>query len=259
MERADIMLQGAHLAHDADGLHSAKAQPRPRGLRQHYPKSTGWWAESPLRGDRRPNRGQGGLDAHLVGPKRFGRPSIFLERMRPWLRTLDASQPGDGLTILGEDGALDPAAGAIVDVCRQYDLVLASGHIPIRASLVLSREARKRGVRFVLTHPLSGSVNASPDEQREIAANGGMIEHVFIGCMPMHQRADPRRIVAAIEAVGSEHCIMASDAIKAWNPPAPEVLRMFIASMLALGIKEDDVYLMTHDNPACLLSLHGLS
>jgi hypothetical protein len=40
-----------------------------------------------------------------------------------------------------------------------------------------------------------------------------------------------------------------------WNPPAPEILRMFIASMLALGFKEDEVFQMTHDNPARLLGV----
>ena len=59
--------------------------------------------------------------------------------------------------------------------------------------------------------------------------------------------------------MGSEHCVMGSDAIEAWNPPAPEVMRMFIASMLALGLKEDQVYLMTHENPSRLLGLAPLT
>ena len=71
----------------------------------------------------------------------------------------------------------------------------------------------------------------------------------------MHQRGDPRNIATAIQVVGPEHCVMASDAGEAWNPPAPEVLRMFIASMLALGVAEDAVHLMTHENPARALGL----
>jgi len=186
-------------------------------------------------------------------PKR----SIYQARMQGWLKTLDTdlTEFNGGIRLIGDDGKLLPAVLAILNVCKNYEVTVASGHIPVRASLLLSEETKKRGVRFVFTHPLSGSVGATLDEQATVVANGGMIEHVFIGCMPMHQRADPKKIVEAIRAIGPEHCIMASDAIEAWNPPAPEVLRMFIATMLALGMKEDEVYLMTHDNPAKLLGL----
>jgi len=183
--------------------------------------------------------------------------SIYLTRMQGWLKTLDASltEFGGGVRLLGEDGKLLPVVLQILDVCKTYDLVVASGHVPVQASLLLSQETKKRGVKFVFTHPLSGSVGASLEDQAAVVANGGVIEHVFIGCMPMHQRADPKKIVESIRAVGPENCVMASDAIEAWNPPAPEVLRMFIASMLALGLKEDEIFQMTHDNPARLLGL----
>jgi uncharacterized protein DUF6282 len=183
--------------------------------------------------------------------------SVYLDRMRSWLTTLDPerAQTTDGLSILDDDGALLPEVVRIVDVCATYGVTVASGHMPIAASKVLAAAAAERGARFMLTHPLSGSVGATIDDQREVVAAGGMIEHVFIGCMPMHQRSDPKRIVEAIEAVGPEHCVLGSDAIEAWNPPEPEVLRMFIATLLALGVKEDAVHLMTHDNPAKVLGL----
>lgn len=185
------------------------------------------------------------------------RHSIFLERMRPWvgsLETLDVTG-ADAITVLDDVGALLPDVLRILDICRDYDLTVASGHLPIESSIKLSAAARERGVRFVLTHAMSGSVGASVEQQRAIVDNGGMIEHVMIGCMPMHQRHDPADIARAIEEIGAEHCVMASDAGEAWNPPAPEVLRMFIASMLALGLSEDAVHLMTHDNPAKALGL----
>ena len=191
--------------------------------------------------------------ARHVPPK----SSITLERMRPLMSTLDPDRAAgqDAISILADDGSLRPVVGEILAVCRAYDLTVASGHLPPAASIVLARAAHEAGVRFVLTHACSGSVDASIEQQQEIAGLGGFIEHVFISCMPMHQRGDPRKIAAAIEAVGPEHCVLASDAGESWNPPAPEVLRMFIASMLALGLSEDAVYLMTHENPARALGL----
>lgn len=184
------------------------------------------------------------------------RPSIFRERMKPFISIIDKDPESvPELSIFGEDGALLGDVIQIIDLCKQYEMVLATGHLPIASSLVLAEEAEARGAQLVLTHPLSGSVGASIDEQKAVVAHGGMIEHVFVGSMPMHQRMHPQKIVDAVEAVGAEHCIMASDAIEGWNPPAPELMRMFIASMLALGVSESDVHLMTHDNPARLFRL----
>ncbi len=182
--------------------------------------------------------------------------NAYLERMQPWVSSL-RTNPGSvsPLGVLADDGTLLPDVTRILELCREYGMTLATGHLPIGASLILAEEAELRGVRTILTHPLSASVAASLNDQQTFVAHGGMIEHVFVGCMPMHQRADPRQIVEAIEALGPENCILGSDAIEAWNPPAPEVLRMFIATMLALGVDERAVRLMTHDNPARVLGL----
>jgi hypothetical protein len=176
--------------------------------------------------------------------------------MKPWITTLETDPDSvPDLTILGADGTLRSETVRIIELCRQYDLVLATGHLPIDSSLILAEEAEARGVRLLLTHPLSGSVAATIEDQKTIVAHGGTIEHVFIGAMPMHQRMHPRRIVDAVAAVGAEHCVMGSDAIEGWNPPAPEIMRMYIATMLALGVREAEVRLMTHENPGRLFRL----
>jgi hypothetical protein len=183
-------------------------------------------------------------------------PNIFRERMRPYIGYLDETDPAQyEIGIFDSSGSLRPEVDRILGLCRSYDLVLATGHLPIGSSLTLAEEARSRGVKLLLTHPLSGSVGATIDQQRAFSRLGGTIEHVFVGCMPMHQRMDPRRIVEAIEAVGPEHIVLGSDAIEGWNPPAPELMRMFIGTLLALGVEEKVVHLMTHDNPERLFGL----
>ena len=41
----------------------------------------------------------------------------------------------------------------------------------------------------------------------------------------------------------------------AWDAPSPELLRMFIASLLALGIDDAEIRLMVQENSAKLLGL----
>ena len=181
----------------------------------------------------------------------------YADRMRPYVTTVDdAMKDKSGITVLDEAGGLLPEALEIIDLCNIYDLVLASAHLSIEESLILCKAATAAGVKFVLTHPLNTPlIAATLDQMKEVADMGGFIENVFIGCMPMHEGIKPRRIAEVIEHVGAERCTMASDAIEAWNPPPPEVLRMFIASMLALGVPEDDIYMMTHTNPGKLLGV----
>lgn len=181
----------------------------------------------------------------------------YINRMRPFVTTIDeAMKDKPGLTVLGEDGALLPEVHTIIKLCKQYDLVLGSGHLSIEESLELCRAATQAGVKFVLNHPLNTPLIAATLEQmKAVARMGGYIENVFIGCMPMHEGMHPRRLIEAIEYIGYEHCTMASDAIEAWNPKPPEILRMFIATLLALGVSEDAIYTMTHLNPAYLLSM----
>jgi len=184
------------------------------------------------------------------------KPSIFRERMKPYISTLETDpQWVPDLSILGADGALLPEVIRIIDLCARYGMVLATGHLPIASSLILAEEATARNARLLVTHPLSGSIGATIEDQKALVKLGATIEHVFVGCMPMHQRMDPKRIVEAIGAVGVEQCVMGSDSIEGWNPPAPELLRMYIGTLLALGVDEGAVRAMTHENPEDLFRL----
>jgi hypothetical protein len=188
-----------------------------------------------------------------------GSRGLFLRRMQESIAAVDDAylQEGCQLGIRDPDGGIAPDVAQILQICKRYELTIASGHLPVDESLLLAREAQRANVRFIFTHPLNGSVSASIENQLAMAEAGAFIEHTFVACMPLHHRLNPASIVESIEAVGAERSIMSSDAIEAWNPPAPELMRMFIASMLALGVKKEAVYLMTHDNPALAIGLES--
>ena len=99
------------------------------------------------------------------------RHSITLERMRPLMSTLDPERAlaEDAITITEPDGSLTAAVREILTICSTYGLTIASGHLPPEASIVLAGASRAAGVRFVLTHACSGSVDASIEQQQEVA------------------------------------------------------------------------------------------
>ena len=107
----------------------------------------------------------------------------------------------------------------------------------------------------MLAHPFSRSVGASIEEQKEVAKRGGYVEHCFITAMPMHQRLELSKIVEAIREVGPAQTVLTTDAIQTWNPPPPELMRMYVASLLYLKMEEDLIAKMIKENPAKILGL----
>ena len=181
---------------------------------------------------------------------------FYLDRMKAYLGTLSQIVPGPeaGLEIL-EGGKLKPVVREIVQIARSHRMIISSGHLSIEESLALVEECTKEDVPFLLAHPFSRSVGASIAEQKEVARRGGYVEHCFITTMPMHQRLELSKIVEAIEAIGPGHTVLTTDAIQTWNPPPPEVMRMYIASLLHLGVSEESIRVMVQENPARLLGL----
>jgi hypothetical protein len=98
-------------------------------------------------------------------------------------------------------------------------------------------------------------VGASIEDQKEVAQRGGFIEHCFITTMPMHQRLDPSKIVEDIREVGPSQTVLTTDAIQTWNPPPPELMRMYVASLLQLKVEEGAIRKMIQENPAKILGL----
>ncbi len=181
---------------------------------------------------------------------------FYLNRMSQYIHSVDAVVPGPeaGIDIL-EGGKLKSVVADIIQIARDHGMAISSGHISVKESLVLVEACVNQGVPFFLAHPFSRSVGASIEQQKEIAKRGGFIEHCFITAMPMHQRLDLKMIAEAIGEIGAEQTILTTDAIQTWNPPPPELLRMFVASLLHLGIEETSIQQMIQVNPAYILGL----
>ena len=79
---------------------------------------------------------------------------------------------------------------------------------------------------------------------------------------PIAKRFDPVRlsqIVEAIRQVGPSQTVLTTDAIQTWNPPPPEVMRMYIGSLLHVGVDEESIRKMIQENPLKILGLREMS
>lgn len=136
---------------------------------------------------------------------------------------------------------------------RDYDLALGTGHLsPREIFQVLDLAKSLRVNRLVVNHPLTRVVGASLEEQKEMSRRA-YLEHCYVACMPLHDGLYPEKIAEAIQEVGPDRCIMATDFGQYHNPTPVVGFQMYVQEMLKLGISWEDIQRMCRDNPAELI------
>ena len=162
-----------------------------------------------------------------------------------------------GISILDDKGKLLPAVEKILDIVKKYEMVVATGHLPVNEAFVLVEAAESKGIsKIVATHALGWKVDTyfTIAQQRRIADMGAFVEYCFVNTIP-EGGLDPKDMVAAIKAVDAHHCILSTDLGQANNPAPVEGMKLMIAKMLSCGLTEEEIEVMVKTNPARLLGL----
>jgi hypothetical protein len=200
----------------------------------------------------------GGVNAeavrHLAGVKGgYGRVV--------WLPTFDASNQvkGRGPQVeVAKDGKLLPETMAVIDfIAKHPPLMLETGHVSAEEALLVMREARARGVKYVVaTHGMSGPTNLTVAQAQEFIRLGGYIEFVY-GDAPNHPETIPK-YAEWIRALGPAHCIISSDlgGVRTFYRPMPtQGMLDFMNALHKAGLPVADINLMAKTNPAKVLGL----
>ena len=173
--------------------------------------------------------------------------------------SLNLKLSGQSQSILDNKGTLLPEVKEIVRIVKDYDIVLATGHLSPREVLSLVKEGIAAGLtKVVVTHVLQAQLMEAALSQDDIlclARMGAFIEYSFWTCRNTISIIDPKRIVESVKAVGAEHCILTTDFGQAYNPAAPEGMREFIEILLQNGLGEKEIEILVKENPARLLNL----
>ena len=179
-----------------------------------------------------------------------------------WFPTFDAKwctdylHSGQGICILDDKGGLKPEVYDILKVCRDYHLVVCSGHMSYEESAKLFDACRDMGItKMVATHPLAELSRFTMDQILDLADKGAYIEHVYGTLMPRLGNMDPSDYVDCIKAVGAERTILGTDLGQVWDPMPADGMRHYISMMLQFGCTPKEVELMVKTNPARLLDL----
>jgi hypothetical protein len=204
------------------------------------------------------NSETGGLDPVVVETSaKLGAKVIWMPTLSSNYDYLHKKFKTGGISILDEKGKLLPVVEKILGIVKQYDIVVATGHLPVNECFVLVEKAREMDLRkIVATHPLGFELNTyyTMEQQCRIADMGAIVEYCFVTTLP-EDGMPVQTMVEAIRKVGIGRCLLSSDLGQAHNPPPAEGMKMMIATMLSCGLSEKEIEIMVKINPARLLGL----
>jgi hypothetical protein len=171
----------------------------------------------------------------------YGRPRFYEE--------------AGGITILDEEGRLDARVKEIIELAAEADAVIATSHLSVEEAKRLVEEARRRGVKVLITHVFFEVVRLSLEDQRWMADQGAFMELCYSSLSPAWRSASIDEVMQVIKEVGPQHYILSSDLGQIHNPPPPEGLRIYIRLLLERGLEPEEVRMMVQENPLRLLGL----
>lgn len=158
--------------------------------------------------------------------------------------------PDEWLSVLDDD-SLVPAVTEILDMVAEADAVLGTGHVAPEATEAVVDACVARDVRCLVNHPFFRIVDLPIEQQVELADRGAIMEYCAYAVGSTHGHS-VNRVVEAVERVGADSALVATDFGQATNPPV-EGLGRFAAALVDAGLDRETVRTLVSATPRCLL------
>lgn len=203
------------------------------------------------------NRPVGGLNPDAV------ETSLKLGAKVIWLPTNTAENHyrkngkdySTGVVVTRDGKAVDELQD-IFALVKQYNAVLATGHIGAEECFPVVEAARAAGVeKIVITHPEFWVVGMTPEQQADIVRKYDvLLESVYAQPVNGSYKINIPDNIAAMKAIGPEHFVISTDSGQTVNPYWYESYTTYFKAVSEVFTSEQ-VRRMTHDNPAWLLDI----
>ncbi len=156
------------------------------------------------------------------------------------------------LTLIDGSGNVVEAAKRCMERIKKHNMILATGHVGRKEIFAIVREAKRMGLKKVLvTHAEFPSQSLTGDEQKELVAEGALIEHCFTTTFT--NKAPWETAFANIRKSGVQNTVISTDLGQTINPPVAEGFAMFVQKLLDAGFSADDIRTMAVTNPTRLV------
>ena len=158
------------------------------------------------------------------------------------------------ITVFNEKGKLSEDTLTILNLVKQYDIILGTAHLSTVEGLSVISTAREMGCKKVmLTHPFFKPPGADIEVIKKAIDMGAFIEFCAGTLSPIPGYGRLEYYIEVIEKFGVNHIIISSDAGQPRKAYPPETIRVFAQLLNIKGISESDLRIMMVENPRFLL------
>ena len=179
-----------------------------------------------------------------------------------WLPTVDAENDcrkhgrSGGIRMTNDHGVLLPELRRIFTLIKEYDAVLATGHISPEEIRCVVDGARNIGVqKIVITHPEYWVMDMSLEDQKELISDYNVVlERCFM--QPLKNGkwfSNAEHNLDAIRKLGAESTILSTDCGSTATPAWDESIRQHLQFMVDHNVSLEELRSMTKTTPARLL------
>ena len=192
-----------------------------------------------------------------------------------WLPSLDAAHQKEamgldgGIRVSDCKGTLTQEMMDILDIMAEYNdntkgerVVLSACHVSNEEKIDILDYINKKGldVKVLMDHVSQELTLVTPEEAKEMIDKGAYLEFAEVSCIPWPGMQDQiinfdysfNLIKELIKEKGPEHCVLITDAGQPGNEPVPG-WKMFIKTLLAQGVTEEQINVMAKETPSMLL------
>ncbi|MGG1593776.1 DUF6282 family protein [Terribacillus saccharophilus] len=182
-----------------------------------------------------------------------------------WLPTIDAKNhrlkegKQGGISVIRGNSVVAELL-EIMEIIKEYNAVLATGHISTNEIDVVLKTATDAGItNIMVTHPEFHIVGLSIKEQIDIASKYDNVYFERTFAQPIGKGNYQNNLPANLEAinkVGYQTTLVSTDSGQIENPPWNESLPAYINFLKENGVKKEALDWMTKKLPAKLLNLN---
>lgn len=214
------------------------------------------------------NQHVGGLNPYTVetalemGGKVVWFPTISSEQHQRYFNKKDTKLfNGDPLvseqtvTIL-RDGKVTDHVQEILYLIRDYEAVLATGHLSLEEQHQVVKTAKEIGVeKIVIQHADMGISKIPLQDQQYFASLGCIIEKCFLACSSDFHDLTVKEMGKTMDLIGHNSCIIVTDYGQPHHEAPVYAMNRFIEELLLNGVTEKQVIQMVQKNPRSLLGV----
>jgi hypothetical protein len=155
-----------------------------------------------------------------------------------------------------DSGHLIDEVQDIFRLIKEYDAILATGHLSLKEQHIIVRAAKEAGVeKIIIQHADMGISKIPLEDQQYFASQGCMIEKCFLACSSDFNDLTVEEMANTIEVIGPESCILVTDYGQPHHVAPVVALSNFVEELLVHGVSEEHVKMMVQDNPRKLLGV----